>query len=629
MKLENIQSPEDIKNMNKKELEDLAQQIREFLIQSLSKTGGHVGPNLGVVELTMALHYVFDSPNDKFIFDVGHQSYVHKILTGRLFEMENIRKHGGISGFPKRSESPHDCFDTGHSSTSISAALGMSLAKTDENTNHIIPIIGDGALTGGMAFEALNHVGDINKPFIIILNDNEMSISKNVGGLQNRLQHLRRNHFYTNFKSSVKKGLQKIPVAGSGLEKMAYRSKQSVRRRLTLKGDQMFGDFNIDYLGPVDGHDFNDLINTLQIAKEFDHPVIVHVITEKGKGYVHAEKDESGLWHGISPFELTNGQRIKNKKDNHRVWSSVITETVETLAKEDNNIVAITPAMIKGSKLAHFQSKFPERLYDVGIAEQHAVTFAAGLALGGKKPFLVIYSSFLQRGYDQVIHDVLLQNIPVVIGIDRCGFAAGDGATHHGIYDVAFLQPIPNVTLIAPADSIEAQNIVYSSFNHYPGPKFIRYPRGYTEHTLQETFETIEYGSWVKKTEGQDGYILAYGINVERAEQIIENLKRENIELGLINTRFIKPFDTKMLLEVAKTDKQLFMIEDVAEKGSFAQTLNQYLIQQKVENYVHGFAIPDQIFEHGTNDELLADAGLSIETLTEKIKEVFNEKSTR
>lgn len=627
MKIHEIQNPDILKQLTLEELEDVAQQIRDFLISTLSKTGGHVGPNLGVVELTMALHYVFQSPNDKFIFDVGHQSYVHKILTGRIHEMETIRQHNGISGFPKRSESVHDCFETGHSSTSISAALGMTLAQ-ETPQYHTIPIIGDGALTGGMAFEALNHVGDIQCPFIIILNDNEMSISKNVGGLQNRLQHLRRNHFYTNFKLNVKNALNHVPLVGGNIAKMAYRSKNAIRKRLALKGDQMFGDFDIDYLGPVDGHDFHDLISTLQVAKEMDHPVIVHVLTEKGRGYVHAENDESGVWHGISPFELENGKRIKTKNTDERMWSSVITETVETLAKQDKSIVAITPAMIKGSKLSHFQHKFPERLYDVGIAEQHAVTFAAGLALGGKKPFLAIYSTFLQRGYDQVIHDVLLQEAPLVVGIDRCGFAAGDGATHHGIYDVNFLQPIPNVTLIAPHNSSEAQNLVFSSFHIYEGSIFIRYPRGYTPHQMQTSFEPIPYGSWEMLNEGADGYILAYGPNVARAQEIITQLQVEGYHLGLVNTRFIKPFDEVMFNQLLNTQKSLFMIEDVAEIGSFAQTLNQYIANQARNMKLHGYAIPDQVFEHGKHEELMKDAGLDIETLTQKIKEVLHEKSS-
>lgn len=626
MNILEIESPDILKTMTQTELEDVALQIRQFLISTLSKTGGHVGPNLGVVELTMALHYVFDSPKDKFIFDVGHQSYVHKILTGRIHEINTIRQHNGISGFPKRSESVHDCFETGHSSTSISAALGMTLGQSQND--HIIPIIGDGALTGGMAFEALNHVGDIQCPFIIILNDNEMSISKNVGGLQNRLQHFRRNHFYTSLKSTVKNMLSHTPIIGSGIAKVAYQSKSAIRKRLALKGDQMFGDFDIDYLGPVDGHNFQDLISTLKIAKEIQHPVIVHVLTEKGRGYVHAENDESGAWHGISPFELENGKRIKTKNSNERMWSSIITETVEVLAEKDNSIVAITPAMIKGSKLSHFQYKFPERLYDVGIAEQHAVTFAAGLALGGKKPFLAIYSTFLQRGYDQVIHDMLLQEAPVVLGIDRCGFAAGDGATHHGIYDVNFLQPIPNITLVAPYNSKEAQHLVYSSFYHYPGSVCIRYPRGYTSHTMENEFEIIPYQTWEYLADGNDGYILGYGANIERAKQVIKHIEKEGYSLGLINTRFIKPFDEKMLLDIATKQKPLFMIEDVAEIGSFAQVLNQYLHKENIFNLIHGYAIPDRVFEHGKHEELMKDAELDIETLTRKIKEVLHEKSS-
>lgn len=627
MKLAEIKSPEILKTKKISELEEIAQEIRTYLIETLSKTGGHVGPNLGVVELTMALHYVFNSPQDKFIFDVGHQSYVHKILTGRMEQIQTIRQHDGISGFPKRSESVHDCFETGHSSTSISAAIGMTMGLESKDS-HIIPIIGDGALTGGMAFEALNHVGDIRRPFIIILNDNEMSISKNVGGLQIRLQHLRRNHFYTRFKSSVKSTLRKTPAIGKSLVKTATKSKNSLRKRLALEGDQMFGDFNIDYLGPVNGHDFNDLITTLQIAKDMQHPVVVHVLTEKGRGYVHAENDEYGSWHGISPFELENGQRIKTKGMNERMWSSVVTETVEVLAENDDSIVAITPAMIKGSKLSHFQSKFPDRLYDVGIAEQHAVTFAAGLALAGKKPFLAIYSTFLQRGYDQVIHDVLLQKAPVVVGIDRCGFAAGDGATHHGIYDVNFLLPIPNVTLIAPMNSEEAQNMVYSSFYHYDGAVFIRYPRGYVAHSMQSQFEVVPYQSWEKVHTGDDGYILAYGPNIERAQSVIDILKKHGYSVGLVNTRFIKPFDEQMFEALASSGKALFMIEDVAEIGSFAQYLNQYLIEKRMPSKVYGYAIPDCIFEHGKNEELMKDAGLDIQALADKIKEVLDEKSS-
>lgn len=628
MNIHEIQNPSVLKQMRVEELEEIAEQIREFLIRTLSKTGGHVGPNLGVVELTMALHYVFDSPKDKFIFDVGHQSYVHKILTGRIDQMGTIRQHGGISGFPKRSESAHDSFETGHSSTSISAALGMTLAQTTPSA-HIIPIIGDGALTGGMAFEALNHVGDIQNPFIIILNDNEMSISKNVGGLQNRLQYIRRNHHYTNLKLKVKSVLKRIPFIGNGLTQAAYKSKNAIRKRLALKGDQMFGDFNIDYLGPVNGHDFHDLIETLQVAKEMRHPVIVHVLTEKGRGYVPAEQDEDGVWHGISPFELENGKRIKTKNADERMWSSVITETVEVLAERDDKIVAITPAMIKGSKLSHFQYKFPERLFDVGIAEQHAVTFAAGLALGGKKPFLAIYSTFLQRGYDQVIHDVLLQEAPIVIGIDRCGFAAGDGATHHGIYDVNFLQPIPNITLMAPASSSEAQDMVYSSFYTYEGANFIRYPRGYTKHAMKQSFTPIVRGSWDILSDGNDAYILAYGANIERAQKIKDALDQQHYHIGIVNTRFIKPFDTVVLEQLVETGKTLFMIEDVAEIGSFGQTLNHYLMTRKSPRMIHTYAIPDRIFEHGKHEELMRDAELDVETLTLKIKEVLDEKGSR
>lgn len=626
MDLTTIENPAFLKDLKNKQLEELAEQIRHFLIEKLAVTGGHVGPNLGVVELVIAMHKVFDSPKDKFIFDVGHQSYVHKILTGRADQFDTLRKTGGLSGFPKRCESEHDVFETGHSSTSISAAIGMTIALNDDD-HHVIPLIGDGALTGGMAFEALNYLAEIKRPFIIILNDNEMSISKNVGGIQSSLQHLRRSKSYTNVKNGVQSTLSKIPLVGNHLVKSAYVSKNAIRKAMSLKGDRMFGDFSLDYLGPVDGHNFHDLINTLNVAKSLNHPVLVHVLTEKGRGYTPAQTDESGLWHGLGPFDRENGTRIKSKNENERVWSSVISETLEELAKIDEKIVVVSPAMIKGSKFSHFQSKFPDRIFDVGIAEQHATTFAAGLAAGGMKPFLSIYSSFLQRGYDQVIHDIALQNLNVVIGIDRAGFAGGDGATHHGIYDVNFLLPIPNITIIAPSNSTEAQNLMWNIYNNYSGPIAIRYPRGYTAHKLLTKFEEIPLGTWKMTSQNIEQInIVSYGMMLSLAYDVQHELEtRSNLKVNVINAQFLKPMDTELLSSLANSQSHVVCIEDVPSIGSLGSEVLQTLTKLNFNGRFTQFGLGDTVFEQGNNADLLAQANLTVDKIVKKILEETNE----
>ena len=476
MDLENIKDPSFLKDLSIKELELLSDDIRQFLIQNLSVTGGHIGPNLGVVELTIALHKSFDSPHDKILWDVGHQSYVHKILTGRAGEFDSLRQYKGLSGFPKMAESEHDVWETGHSSTSLSAAMGMAIARDLKKDNSsIIPVIGDGALTGGMALEALNHIGDEKKNMIVILNDNEMSIAPNVGALHGVLGRLRTAGKYQWAKDELEYLMKKIPAVGGKLASTAERIKDSLK--YLLVSGIFFEEMGFTYLGPVDGHNYEDLLEQISYAKKTEGPILLHVITKKGKGYKPAENDRIGNWHGTGPYKIDTGDFIK-PVDTPPAWSKLVSETVRKLAREDERIVAITPAMPVGSKLEGFKSEFPDRMYDVGIAEQHAATVSAGLATQKMKPYLAIYSTFLQRAYDQVVHDICRQNLNVFIGIDRAGLVGADGETHHGIYDIAFLRHLPNMVLMMPKDENEGQHMVNTALKYDDGPIAMRFPRG-------------------------------------------------------------------------------------------------------------------------------------------------------
>ena len=592
-----------LKNMSIDKLYSLAREIREFLIHSLSVTGGHVSPNLGVVELTIAIHYVFDLNRDKLIFDVGHQCYTHKILTGRAKFFNSLRKFNGISGFPRRDESKYDVWETGHSSTSLSAGLGMTISRDFENKNHdIITIIGDGALTGGMAMEALNNISYSQKKLIIIYNDNQMSISKNVGAFSP-------NNIDENFLN-----LYSSSNEISDLKNINSKDYNTAKN--------YFENLKLNYIGPIDGHNIKDLIDNLSKIKDINTPCVLHVITKKGKGLEFAENDKIGSWHGMGPFNLLTGTKIKNKNLKHRAWASVISETIERFAEKDKNIVCITPAMSKGSKLEFFKKKFPDRFFDVGIAEQHGMTFSGALSLSNLKPIYFVYSTFLQRAYDQLIHDVAKQNLNLLIAIDKCGFATGDGDTHHGIYDISFLRPIPNISIIMPKDQIEAQELLYNSLYNpsYKGPIAFRYPRGYTELTPITNFNNIEFGTWTVEKDGNDLIILTFGTMINTAHKISKELSKSNISVKIINARFIKPLDENLLHDIFKQNLPIITIEEACKIGSFGANICEFAIKHKYKNDIEVFGIEDLFFNHGDTENLHKISGLSPEHILDKIK---------
>lgn len=605
--------------MSNEQLVQLSEQIRQFLIEKLSKTGGHIGPNLGVVELTIALHKVFDSPKDKLIWDVGHQSYVHKILTGRASQFDTLRQYKGLCGFPKRSESEHDVWETGHSSTSLSAAMGMAIARDLKGTDeYIVPIIGDGALTGGMALEALNHIGHEKKDMIVILNDNEMSIAPNVGALHNVLGRLRTAGKYHWVKDELEMLLKKIPAVGGKLATTAERVKDSIK--YLLVSGVFFEELGFTYFGPVDGHNFEDLFENLHYAKKTKGPVLVHVITKKGKGYHPAESDKVGTWHGTGPYKIETGDFIQSKQSAPS-WSALVSETVRKLAREDRRIVAITPAMPVGSKLEGFASEFPERMYDVGIAEQHAATMAAGLATQGMKPFLAIYSTFLQRAYDQVVHDICRQNLNVFLGIDRAGLVGADGETHQGVFDIAFLRHIPNIVLMMPKDENEGQHMVYTAIQYDDGPIAMRFPRGNGLGVpMDKQLKKIPIGTWEVLREGTDAAILTFGTTIPMALQAAERLANEGISVQVVNARFIKPLDEAMLHTLLQQNMPLLTIEEAVLQGGFGSAVIEFAHDHGYHGaIIDRMGIPDRFIEHGGVSQLLEEIGLTTEHVMERI----------
>lgn len=621
-----IQNPKFLKNHSNNELEKLSAEIRNFLIKKLSITGGHIGPNLGVVELTIALHKEFDSPKDKFIWDVGHQSYVHKILTGRAKQFDTLRQYKGLSGFPKRSESEHDVWETGHSSTSLSAAMGMVIARDLKGTDEfIIPIIGDGALTGGMALEALNHIGHEKKDIIVILNDNEMSIAPNVGALHNVLGRLRTAGKYHWVKDELEYLLKKIPAVGGKLATTAERLKDSLK--YFFVSGMFFEELGFTYLGPVDGHNFEDLFENLRYAKKTKGPVLLHVITKKGKGYLPAESDRVGTWHGTGPYKIETGDFVK-PKNTPPSWSGIVSETVRKLAREDKRIVAITPAMPVGSKLEGFREEFPDRMFDVGIAEQHAVTLAAGLAQANMKPFLAIYSTFLQRGYDQVVHDVCRQNLNVFFGIDRAGLVGADGETHQGVFDIAFLRHIPNIVLMMPKDENEGQHMVYTALKYDNGPIAMRYPRGTGLGVpLDEKLKQIPIGTWEVLKEGHDAVILTFGTTIEMAMEAAQELEQKDISVRVVNARFIKPLDEKMLHQIFSENIPILTIEEAALKGGFGSAILEFASDNNYEKTkIKRMGIPDTFIEHGSVSKLLEEVDLTKEMIIKHIMTLTPEK---
>lgn len=630
MDLLKIKDPSFLKGMTIPELELLSQDIREFLIEKLSVTGGHIGPNLGVVELTIALHACFNSPQDKFIWDVGHQSYVHKILTGRADQFDTLRQFKGLCGFPKMIESEHDVWETGHSSTSLSAAMGMAIARDlKKESSFIVPIIGDGALTGGMALEALNHIGHEKKDMIVILNDNEMSIAPNVGALHSVLGRLRTAGKYQWVKDEMEYILKKIPAVGGKLASTAERVKDSLKY-LFVSG-MFFEELGFTYLGPVDGHNYEELFENLKYAKKTEGPVLLHVITKKGKGYQPAENDKIGTWHGTGPYKMETGDFVKPAAVPPPAWSKLVSETVRKLARKDERIVAITPAMPVGSKLEGFASEFPDRMYDVGIAEQHAATVAAGLATQGMKPFLAIYSTFLQRAYDQVVHDICRQNLNVFLGIDRAGLVGADGETHQGVFDIAFLRHIPNMVLMMPKDENEGQHMVNTAIHYNQGPIAMRFPRGNGIGVpLDETLRNIPIGTWEVLKEGEDIAVLTFGTTIPMALEAATLLEKEGISVKVVNARFIKPLDEKMLTTILDQEIPILTIEEAILQGGFGSAVLEFVQNHEYFSARVGrMGIPDQFIEHGNVDLLLDEIGLTTEATIEKIKKLAQNKAKR
>jgi 1-deoxy-D-xylulose-5-phosphate synthase len=617
--LQQIKSPDDIKTMNMSELKVLAQEIRETLIQVVSENGGHLAPNLGVVELTLALHMVFHTPEDKIIWDVGHQSYVHKLLTGRYEQFHTVRTLDGLSGFPKRSESEHDAFGAGHSSTSISAAVGFAKARDLRGgKNNVIAVIGDGAMTGGMAFEALENAGHMDSNIIVILNDNEMSIDPNVGALAEYLSRARSNPAYTKSKDDVEELLKKIPGIGDKMFKAADKLKDSLK--YLLVPGVLFEEFGFKYYGPINGHDLPALMTVLENVKGINRPVLIHVETKKGKGYAPAEKNPD-LFHGVSPFHIQTGEL--KKKSTVPTYTSVFGKTLAELGAQDDRIVGITAAMGKGTGINVFQEQFPARTIDVGIAEEHAVTMAAAMALDGYKPVVAIYSTFLQRAYDQVMHDVALQNAPVVFCLDRAGLVGDDGPTHHGIFDVSYLRHIPNMVCMAPKDENELRHMLNSALT-YNCPVAMRYPRGEGLGVpMDEALQVLPLGKAEVLQEGDKVTLLALGSMVHIAEQAAECLQAElGITPTVINARFAKPLDADTILQYAGQDTLLVTLEEQAVTGGFGSAVLELYNQHGIDaRNVLTIGIADSFVQHGNTARLKEMQGLDVESVVAKVKE--------
>lgn len=567
MLLPQINDPQQLKSLSVGELAALAEEIRQFLIEKLSVTGGHLASNLGVVELTLALHYCYDSPRDKMIYDVGHQAYVHKILTGRQDRFDSLRKHGGLCGFVKRTESEHDVWEAGHSSTSLSAAMGMAMARDLKGgDNKVIAVIGDGALTGGMAFEALNHIGHEGRKLMVILNDNEMSIAPNVGAMHNYLSKIRSDRHYLRAKDEVEGLLKKIPAIGGRLAKTAQNVKDGLKNMLVP--GVLFEELGFTYLGPVDGHDLEKMIDTFHQADNVSGPVLVHVLTTKGKGYKPAEVD-SYKWHGISPYKIESGQVLQAV--GNPMYTEVFGQTLIELGHQDKRLIAVTPAMPGGSGLFPFAKEFPDRMIDVGIAEQHAATLCAALAMEGMKPVFAVYSTFMQRAYDQIVHDICRHNANVMFAIDRAGFVGADGETHQGVYDIAFMRHIPNMVLMMPKDENELRHMMKTALDYNEGPIAYRYPRiNGTGVAMDAELHSLPIGTWERLRPGEDYAVLACGPMVQVAEEAAEVLKREGIQVGVVNARFLKPLDNTMLLDLAHAGTGMVVLEEASQAAALA-----------------------------------------------------------
>ena len=616
--LERIQKANDIKDLKPEELPELAQEIRKFLVEKISKTGGHLASNLGVVELTMAMHLVFDLPKDKIIWDVGHQSYTHKILTGRKDGFDDLRKYGGMSGFPKRKESACDAFDTGHSSTSISAGLGYVCARDLQREDYsVISVIGDGSLTGGMAYEALNNASTLKKNFIIVLNDNHMSISENVGGMSDYLAKLRTADFYTDLKKGVTNVLHNVPVVGDPVIERIRKTKSSLKQ-LIVPG-MFFEDMGITYLGPIQGHNIPTMVRAFKEARKIEGPVLLHVITKKGKGYGPAE-EKPEKFHGIGPFRVETGEPENPKKKD--TYTDIFCKVMCDEAARNDKLAAITAAMEDGTGLAGFRKKYPDRFFDVGIAEEHAVTFAAGLAAGGIKPVFAVYSSFLQRAYDQMIHDVALQNLPVMFAVDRAGLVGNDGETHQGIFDLSYLSTIPNMVVLSPKHKWELADMIRFGIA-YDGPVAIRYPRGSACDACPEFRSPVVYGKSEMLYEEREIAVIFVGHMFGEALEVRKQLKEAGYHCSLVNARFVKPLDTEMLDHLTEQHKLIVTIEENVRSGGFGEHVTEYLMRTGSDTRVQILALPDEYIEHGNVEVLRKETGLDVETMTAKIRKLY------
>ncbi|MBP1763735.1 MAG: dxs 2 [Firmicutes bacterium] len=624
--LSTVNRPQDLKNFSVLQMERLAEEIRDLLINTVANNGGHLAPNLGVVELTIAIHAVFDSPRDKIIWDVGHQAYVHKILTGRRDQFSTIRQFGGLSGFPKRSESEHDAFGTGHSSTSISAAVGMALSRDISGERHkVLAVIGDGSLTGGQAYEALDQAGHLGNDLTVILNDNEMSIARNVGAMATYLSKIRTDPTYSRVKRDMELLLRRIPAIGETVAKTAERMKDSFKYFL-IPG-MIFEELGFTYLGPIDGHNVPALLDVLKKAKTMQGPVLVHVITCKGKGYTPAECS-ADKFHGIGPFCIESGKVIPH--GDTPTYTSVAGKALVELAEKDQDIVAITAAMPQGTGLGTFADRYPKRFFDVGIAEPHAITMAAAMAAEGKKPVIAIYSTFFQRAYDQVVHDVCLQELPVTFLLDRAGIVGEDGPTHHGVFDYAYLRHIPHMTIMAPKDENELRHMLFTAIYHN-GPVAIRYPRGNGQGVpICDPFHPIEIGRSEKLCSGRDIIFLATGVMVEPCLEAKELLAEEGIQAGVVNARFVKPIDAAMVRELADSGAVIVTVEDHVLQGGFGSAVLECINSQNLTGVkLLRLGLPDQFIEHGGRDHLLAQFGLTADGIRAAAKEYFNQHGAK
>ena len=620
MEIKKIENPRFLKQLNIDELNQLSQDIRDFLIENISKTGGHFSSNLGIVELTVALHYVFDSPKDKFLFDVGHQAYVHKILTGRAPMFNKLKKYGGMCGFQNCHESIHDPWEAGHSSTTISGATGLAIARDLKKENfEVISIIGDAALMSGESLEALNFLGGIDTKVIVILNDNNMSISRNVGGLSNFLSDVRMSYKYNQAKSNYTEILSQSAF-GQKIFDVTKRVKDKVKRKILL--DTPFSQFDLDYIGPVDGHNIEELIRALETVKNLDHSVVLHVLTKKGKGYEPAEKDCSGVYHSVGAFDIVKGIQPVLDKEKHS-WSQSVSDHVEYLMNKHDDICVITPAMITGSCLQKIFKNYPDRSFDVGIAEEHAMTLAAGLSQGKEFPFLSVYSSFFQRAYDQLNHDIARMNLPCLIGIDRAGLVGGDGATHHGVFDIGLIAPIPGVIIMAPKDEEEAQKMINTAYQNKDHPYVMRYSKNKVIDTHQHTDETIKVGQWelIKEMEDATINVVTYGDNVRAVLKMAET---DHLPINIINARFIKPIDKDMLERMS--DKPIIVYETDLMNGSLGSIMSLYYEKNHINVDMSFIGIDDHYVTFGDNESLYKQEHISLNDLKNKIEEIEHEK---